>query len=102
MASNLPDKWPRKSRPSTFGWQNLKGRDIDNGERWAIFWDTRRKPGSAERNRAEEKSEHAALDRARHLLRMSFVVYEICGPTGEVLLDEAGLRQRLGLDPVAA
>jgi hypothetical protein len=33
---------------------------------------------------------------------MSFIVYEICDPAGVLVLDEAALRQRLGLDSAAA
>jgi hypothetical protein len=83
-------------------WQNLKVRDFDNGDRWAILWDTVSRPDSETHNRAVEKSENAALDRARHLLRMGFFVYAIRDPGGTLLFDEAAIRQRLGLGPVAA
>jgi hypothetical protein len=83
-------------------WQHLNVREVDNGERWSIVWDTKRKPGTEDRNRAEEKTERAAIERARHLLRMGFIVYEICDPAGVLVIDEAALRQRLGLDSAAA
>src|SRR5690242_9283180 len=48
----------------------------DSGERWRIIWDTKRRGAGDGRNTALEKFEGDALDRARHLLRMGFVVYE--------------------------
>jgi hypothetical protein len=48
-----------------------------------------------------EKSEGAALDRARHLLRMEFIVYEIRGPDGTVVIEEAAIKQRFGIAPKA-
>jgi hypothetical protein len=94
-------EWSRQSRAKP-NWHNLSVRTQDTGERWSILWDTKRKPGSDGRNRAEEKSERAALERARHLLRMGFVVYEIRDPADALLFDEARLRQHFGLGPVAA
>ena len=38
-----------------------------------------------------------ALDRARHLLRMGFVVYEIRAPQGSLFLGETAIKARLGL-----
>ena len=35
----------------------------------------------------------AALDRARHMLRMGFVVYEIREPSGALFLDEAAIQR---------
>ena len=91
----------RKPR-SSFAWQNLSSATLDNGERWSIVWDTQRKPGTEDRNPALEKSESGALERARHLLRMGFIVYEIRQPSGSVFLEETGLRERLRLEAVAA
>ena len=53
------------------------------------------------RSIAREKLEHGALDRARHMLRMGFFVYEIRQPSGTLYLDGDALRQRLG-EPAAA
>ncbi len=95
MATN---QWRPKPK-ANLSWQLLSGRDLDTGERWTIVWDTERKPGLKGRNRAVEKLESGALDRARHMLRMGFVVYEIWAPTGAVFLEEAEIKERLGLQP---
>ena len=94
-------QWPRRPK-SSFSWHYLAATTGDNGERWRVIWDTRRKTGTEGRNTAVEKLETAALDRARHMLRMGFIVYEILGPTGLVMHDEAGIRVRLGLQPASA
>jgi hypothetical protein len=92
-------QWPRQSKP-TLSWQLLSGRDRDSGERWTVIWDTKRRPGTEGRNTAVEKFQHAALDRARHLLRMGFIVYEIHDPSGAVFLDEAEIQRRLSMPMV--
>jgi hypothetical protein len=89
---------PQQSKP-TLSWQLLSGRD--SGERWTLIWDTKRRPGNEGRNTAVEKFEQGALDRARHLLRMDFVVYETRDPSGAVFLEEGEIRRRLDI-PVAA
>ena len=94
-------QWPQRYK-SSLSWQHLSGRDTDTGERWTVIWDTKRKPGTDGRNSAAERFESGALDRARHMLRLGFVVYEICAPSGLVFLEEAGIRQRLGLQPAVA
>ncbi len=93
--------WPHRSK-SSLSWQHLSGRDTDTGERWTVIWDTKRKPGTEGRNSATERFEAGALDRARHMLRMGFVVYEIRLPSGMLFLEEAGIRERLGLQPAVA
>jgi hypothetical protein len=89
-------QWPRKTR-STLSWQHLSASHSETSPRWQVVWDTTRKPGSHDRNVALEKDEANALERARHMLRMRFVVYEIVEPSGSVYLAEAGIRQRLGM-----
>jgi hypothetical protein len=89
-------EWPRRHK-STLSWQHLSGHDNDTGERWTVIWDTKRKPGTDGRNSAAERYESTALDRARHMLRLGFVVYEIRQPSGLVFLEEAGILERLGL-----
>lgn len=89
-------EWPRRHK-SSLSWQLLSKPDSDTGERWTVIWDTKRKPGTDGRNSAAERYESTALDRARHMLRLGFVVYEIRQPSGLVFLEEAGIRQRLGL-----
>lgn len=93
-------QWARKSYAGS-SWQHLSVTEADNGERWTIVWDTQRRPGVEGRSVAREKLENGALDRARHILRMGFVVYEIREPSGALYLDGDALRQRLGA-PVAA
>jgi len=70
---------------------------VDSGERWRIIWDTKRRGADDSRNTALEKFEVDALDRARHLLRMGFVVYEIRAPQGSLFLGETAIKARLGL-----
>jgi len=95
------DTRQRKTK-SSFAWQNLSVGTADNGERWSVVWDTARKPGTEGRNIALEKLESGALERARHMLRMGFIVYEIRQPSGLVFLEEQGVRERLGLQAVVA
>ena len=94
------EQWVRKQRSSS-NWHHLSARQIDDGKRWSIIWDVARKAGVEHRNTALEKHETGALDRARHMLRMGFIVYEIREPSGSVFLEEAGLRERFGY-PAAA
>jgi len=94
MAMASP-QWSRKTR-STLSWQHLSVGNPDTGERWTIIWDTKRNPDGRS-NTAVEKFESGALDRARHMLRMGFIVYEIREPSGAVFLEEAAIKQRLGL-----
>jgi len=54
------------------------------------------------RNTAVEKLKSAALDRARHMLRMGFVVYEIREPSGSLFLDEAAIHKQLGASTPAS
>jgi len=78
-------------------WHQLSLQQADAGGRWTIIWDTKRRAETDSRNTAVEKFEAAALDRARHLLRMGFIVYEIREPQGAVFLEEAAIKQRLGI-----
>ena len=94
-------QWPRRQK-STLSWHYLAATPGDNGERWSVIWDTQRKTAEDGHNTAIEKFESAALERARHMLRMGFIVYEILGPTGLVIHDEAGIRSRLGLQSAVA
>lgn len=73
--------------------------EYDTGERWVIFWETRR-PESGNWSQAIEKSQAAAIERARHLLKLGFIVFQIAGPAG-VFLDEAEIVQRLQSPPAA-
>src|ERR1051326_5555479 len=79
-------------------WHQLSKLEPDSGERWTIIWDTKRRAETEGRNTAVEKQQSAAHDRARHLLRLGFVVYEIRGP-GPVVLEEAEINQRFGPQP---
>jgi hypothetical protein len=99
MTTTKTKQWPRKSYGSS--WHRLSVTEADNGERWTIVWDTQRRPGGEGRSIAREKLQSGALDRARHILRMGFVVYEIREPSGALFLDGDALHQRLGA-PVGA
>ena len=79
-------------------WHRLSLQQADAAAQWTVIWDTKRRTETDGRNRAVEKFETAAMDRARHLLRMGFVVYEVLDPDGRVFLEEAAIRQRLGFD----
>jgi len=93
-------QWARKSYAGS-SWHRLSVTEADNGERWTIVWDTQRRPGVEGRSIAREKLERGALDRARHILRMGFVVYEIRQPSGSIYLTGDALRQRLDEPAVA-
>ncbi|MBU6507469.1 MAG: hypothetical protein KGQ82_08215 [Alphaproteobacteria bacterium] len=68
--------------------------EYDTGERWVIFWETRR-PQSGNWSEAIEKSQAAAIERARHLLKLGFVVFQITGPAGGIFMVEEEIAQRL-------
>ena len=93
--NNFKNPRPRSSS----NWQHLSASEGDDGKRWRIIWDIARGDG---RNTAEEKLKSAALDRARHMLRMGFVVYEIREPSGSTFLDEAGIREQLAANAPAS
>ena len=61
---------------------------------WTIWWDLRRRSGTAGRIRAIEETEAEALQRAQRFLKLGFVVYEIRDPSGAMFMDEAQIRQR--------
>lgn len=92
---NTKNNWKNPRPRSSASWQLLSASEGDDGKRWHIVWDTARRPESDGRNTAAEKSKSAALDRARHMLRMGFVVYEIREPSGSLCLDEAAIREQL-------
>ena len=74
-------------------WHQLAKEEPDTGERWTIVWDTRRQ-GIENASRAVEKTQAAALDRAKHLLRLGFIVHEISGTDGAVWLEEVEILKR--------
>jgi hypothetical protein len=89
-----------KSRPrANTNWQHLSVSEVDDGKRWRIIWDTVLRSENQVRNTAVEKTKSNALDRARHMLRMGFVVYEIQDPSGGVVLDESTIRTQLSEAP---
>jgi hypothetical protein len=88
-------QWSSKPQARS-SWHRLSVTEGDNGERWTIVWDTQRRPGVEGRSIAREKLENGALDCARHMRRMGFVVYEIRNPSGEVHLAGDALCERLG------
>ena len=74
--------------------------EYDTGERWVIFWETRRPP-SGNWSQAVEKSQAAAVERARHLLKLGFIVFQITGPAGGVFMEEEEIMRRLQPPPPA-
>lgn len=87
--------WTKSRSRSNTNWQNLSVTEADDGKRWHIIWDTMRRGAEETRSTAVEKTTSGALDRARHMLRMGFVVYEIRDPTGAVFLDEPSILAKL-------
>lgn len=73
--------------------------EYETGERWIVFWETRR-PESREWSQAVEKSEAAAVERARQFIKLGFIVFRIAGPAG-VFLDEAEIARRFQAPVVA-
>ena len=88
--------WASPRPRSTMSWQHLSASEGDDGKRWRVIWDTTRRAENELRNTAVEKTKSDALDRARHLLRMGFIVYEIRDPSEGVFLDEPSIRAQLG------
>lgn len=89
--------WMRPRPRSTTNWQHLSVSEGDDGKRWSIIWDTTRRAENEVRNAAVEKTKSAALDRARHMLRLGFIVYEIRDPSGAVFLDEPTINSQLSV-----
>jgi hypothetical protein len=88
--------WANPRPRSTTNWQHLSVSEADDGKRWRIIWDTTRRAENEVRSTAVEKTKGAALDRAHHMLRMGFIVYEIRDPSGAVVLNEHTIRADLG------
>src|ERR1700722_14887811 len=61
--------------------------EYDTGERWVIYWETRR-PELGNWSQAVEKSQAAAVERAKHLLKLGFIVFQITGPAGGVFMEK--------------
>lgn len=74
--------------------------EYDTGERWVIFWETRR-PESGNWSEAIEKSQADAIERAKHLLRLGFIVFQITGPANGIFMTEEEIVQRLQSSPAA-
>lgn len=75
-------------RPFTFA------PEYDTGERWVVFWETRR-PESGNWSETVEKSQAGATERAKHFLRLGFLVFQITGPAGDVFMTQEEITQRL-------
>lgn len=99
MSSNTKN-WMKPRPRSSTNWQHLSVSEGDDGKRWRIIWDTTPRAANELRNTAVEKTKGAALDRARHMLRMGFIVYEIRDPSGAIFADESTIDAELG-DAVA-
>jgi hypothetical protein len=74
--------------------------EYDTGERWVIYWETRR-PELGNWSQAVEKSQAAAVERAKHLLKLGFIVFQITGPAGGVFMEEEEIVRRLQPPPPA-
>ena len=87
---------PRKYVKSSSGRAPSVPPEPDNGERWTVIWDTKERPSTGNRNKAVERSEPEAIERARSFLNMGFFVYELRGPLGTILFDETGIQRQIG------
>ncbi len=61
---------------------------------WVILWNTRPIESGGQWSIANEGTEEAAVNRAKHLIRLGFVVHAIKGPSGGVFMDEAAIEER--------
>ncbi len=68
--------------------------EYDTGETWTIRWEIRR-PEGGRWSEVTTNSRESAVERAKHLLKLGFIVHDISGPDG-VYLDEKAALQQLG------
>jgi hypothetical protein len=67
----------------------------DGGPPWTVLWETKA-PADDRWSVAKADTEHAAVERAVHFLKLGFVVHAIKDPTGAVFLEQAELTRRYG------
>jgi hypothetical protein len=67
---------------------------------WVILWDMRQLSPGDRWSVANEGTEEAAIERARHMIRLGFIVHAIKDPTGSVFMDQQQIAARfLALHP---
>jgi len=67
----------------------------DGGPPWTVLWETKTPPDDRW-SMARADTEHAAVERAAHFLKLGFVVHAIKDPTGTVFMDRGQITQRFG------
>jgi hypothetical protein len=66
---------------------------LDVGPPWTVLWDTTT-PASGVWSVARAVSEHDALERAAHFIKLGFVVHAIKDPAGAVFMDHGAVTSR--------
>jgi hypothetical protein len=66
--------------------------EYDTGERWVIRWEIRR-PDNGRWSEVVTNSRESAVERAKHLLKLGFVVHDVAGPEGVYLNEKEALQQ---------
>jgi len=66
----------------------------DGGPLWTVLWDTSARP-DGQWSTVRAPGEAAALERAAHFVRLGFVVHAIKDPSGNVVMNEAAVAQRI-------
>jgi hypothetical protein len=69
--------------------------ETPEGPPWTVLWETKT-PSDDRWSMARADTEHAAMERAAHFLRLGFVVHAIRDPAGELFMDQAQIAQRFG------
>jgi len=68
----------------------------DGGPPWTVLWETKA-PADDRWSVARAETEHAAVERAAHFLKLGFVVHAIKDPTGVVFMEQGEISRRLGV-----
>lgn len=64
---------------------------------WGILCELRRPGADGRWSIASEGTEEAALERAKHLIRLGFVVHAIKNPAGSVFMDERQIAEQFAV-----
>ena len=67
----------------------------DGGPPWTVLWETK-VPADDRWSSARAETEHAAVERAAHFLKLGFVVHAIKDPTGAVFMEQGEISRRFG------
>ena len=70
-------------------------REHHNNLGWKVLWETRTPAEGGSWSLAHEGTEADAIERARHLVRLGFVVHSVLDPSGATALDAAQIAERL-------